>query len=71
MMQHTLTKSVHVARLGVVNSHAGAMFVVENADGELDHFMTVDHFAWVDMGRPERITVTVEPGDLLNDEGEE
>lgn len=29
--------------------------------------LTVDHDAWEDMGRPSQITVTVQPGDLLNE----
>jgi hypothetical protein len=32
------------------------------------HVVSLDHDVWEDMGKPETITVTIEPGDLLNQE---
>lgn len=31
------------------------------------HMLTLDGNVWNDMGRPETITVTIEPGDKLNE----
>lgn len=35
--------------------------------GQRGHFVTLDEEVFADMGQPEVITVTIEPGDLLND----
>lgn len=65
----TLMKSRTVAHLGVASDLGGATFVVLNEDtGWLEPFVTLDYARWDDMGRPGQITVTIEPGDLLNPE---
>lgn len=43
-----------------------ALFEYEDAN-ELGRPFVLDEVAWQDMGKPERITITIEPGDLLND----
>lgn len=35
---------------------------------ESGRWITIDVNSWIDMGSPDTITVTVEPGDLLNAE---
>lgn len=30
------------------------------------HYLTIDPEVWVDLGKPDVLTVTIEPGDLLN-----
>jgi hypothetical protein len=38
-------------------------------DDPSDHVgLIIQTEAWVEMGRPEKVTVTIEPGDRLNDE---
>lgn len=39
-------------------------FVLFECDGRL---LTMARHDWVDMGSPERATVAIEPGDLLNE----
>ena len=36
--------------------------------GDMQRTVNVEYDVWVDMGRPDVITVTIEPGDLLNEE---
>lgn len=36
-------------------------------DGDVNDTVYISRADWDDMGRPETITVTVEPGDLLNE----
>lgn len=33
--------------------------------------LSLDPQVWADMGKPDTVTVTVEPGDLLNDGGQQ
>lgn len=56
-----LYKSERVLDLVQVDDDV-AFFSCEEAIGD----MIVRFDDWVDMGRPEKITVTVEPGDRLN-----
>lgn len=34
--------------------------------GDLPTIVSLDRATWEDLGRPDHITVTIEPGDLLN-----
>lgn len=68
-MMRVLTKQRKVIDLGVASSLGGASFVSLNEDtGAVDHVLTLEYTAWEDMGRPHRVTVTIESGDLLNEE---
>lgn len=62
----TLIKQTRVLALGIASSLGGADFVAENEQGQLDHVLTMRYEDWLDMGHPSTVTVTVEPGDLLN-----
>lgn len=45
-------------------------FTVEGPEeGRRAHKLYLDREVWRDMGRPGQVTVTVEPGDKLNEEG--
>lgn len=48
---------------------ADAVSFAPSEDGGRAHWLKLDHDVYEDMGRPEQITVTVEPGDLLNEPG--
>lgn len=48
-----------------MGSHASFWSIDER--GEMDTVCTLPHRLWVDMGRPAVVTVTVEPGDRLNE----
>ena len=50
-----------------VNSPEG-FFLEDDYDPSI-HAAEISHEAWVDMGEPTQVTVTVEPGDNLNDSG--
>lgn len=39
-----------------------------DVEGEFCHGFTMRLVDWEDMGSPEHITITIEPGDLLNDD---
>lgn len=47
------------------------VFFPEREDGEQMswHRLCLDRDVWEDMGEPDRITVAIEPGDKLNEEG--
>lgn len=34
--------------------------------GDLTTIVSLDRDSWEDLGRPDHITITIEPGDLLN-----
>ena len=47
----------------------GIQFVQRNDDtGEIDTLSIIEKDTWLDMGAPYQITLTIEPGDRLNDE---
>lgn len=39
-------------------------------DGDLPHTHYLPRDVWEDLGRPDAITVTIDPGDLLNGDGD-
>ena len=50
-------------------THVRFAYEPDLAAGEAPtHTVYVERVAWRDMGEPDVITVTIEPGDLLNDE---
>ena len=50
-------------------THVRFAYEPDLAAGEAPtHTVYVERVAWRDMGEPDTITVTIEPGDLLNDE---
>jgi hypothetical protein len=67
----TLTKTATVLNLGTASVLCGATFTRLDEDtNELEWAHVLDYTAWLDMGSPAQITVTVEPGDRLTDESE-
>ena len=58
---------VVLARDGETPTHARFAYAVALAAGEAPtHTVYVERAAWRDMGEPDTITVTIEPGDHLN-----
>lgn len=56
--------------LGVIGEPAGRGFYAQPAEPGEDarrHIVIVDADVYEDMGRPDTITVTIEPGDRLNE----
>lgn len=57
--------------LKFVEFYRGEIPVFQPEDDEIGHGrmtrIEVDRDVWNDMGQPETITVTIEPGDLLNE----
>ena len=50
-------------------THVRFSYAADLAAGEAPtHAVDVERSDWHDMGEPDVITVTIEPGDLLNDE---
>ncbi len=41
------------------------VYVVMDEEGR-EHKLTVDRVVWMELGYPSQITVTIEPGDVLN-----
>ena len=65
-----LTKQrVIMHRSHAINSDPGREFFWEKLD-EAGHprIVSLNRGDWDDMGRPQVVTVTIEPGDLLNDD---
>jgi len=62
-----LTKQRVIMNRGVHNS-AYVRFQEEYTDPGHSRYIVISHGDWVDMGSPETVTVTIEPGDLLNDD---
>lgn len=58
-----LTKTSYLA----TKYHVGPDWIVYRPDSEEKALVHITRFDFEDMGEPEVITVTVEPGDLLND----
>lgn len=42
--------------------------VVDEETNELEKVLTIPRRTWEDLGEPDVVTVTIEPGDLLNTE---
>ena len=64
----TKTKAV-LDRAGATPTHVRFAYDPDIAAGEAPtHTVYVERVAWRDMGCPDTLTVTIEPGDLLNDE---
>jgi hypothetical protein len=62
-MAAQLTRSQHLASfLWLTDSTA----IYSYGDEDAPNFYKVDEQSWVDMGKPAALTITVEPGDLLN-----
>jgi hypothetical protein len=53
-----------LARTTMVLRHQGGRTYVHD-DGRFHH-VRLDEDVWQDMGRPDTVTVTIEPGDQLN-----
>lgn len=68
-MGKVLTKSQTVLELQL-GGILGLVFSAPEVEGEEHRYnaMQVDKRVWEDMGKPEVITVTIEPGDKLNEE---
>lgn len=61
-----LTKTVTVLDFIGVDAE-GMPIYCALGDETRSHAVAVDPDVWEDMGRPDAITVTIEPGDLLNE----
>lgn len=63
----TLTKTQFPAGLAVVDQQEAAFVTASDADDPA-YWRTVsmDLHLWRELGEPDMITVTIEPGDLLN-----
>jgi len=62
------TKQSLVMRRGVASSAFTEWFQDDFIYPDYPHRLVIPRDDWGDMGSPEVITVTIEPGDLLNDE---
>lgn len=61
--------SKHVSVLDRIRDGGGQLvFITRDKDDETDlpMFMSVEKQTWIDMGSPDVVTVTLEPGDKLN-----
>ena len=67
-MKAVLSKTeVVLDRDGDTPTHARFAYDPDIASGEAHtHAVDVERSAWRDMGEPDTITVTIEPGDRLN-----
>lgn len=61
VLQHNGTVARHTADV-----ERGPVFDSADEDGGRLTVLTLDQSVWEDMGSPHEITVTIEPGDLLN-----
>jgi hypothetical protein len=52
-----------------VATNALVSFGQEPIEGDRTVWVMFDRADWIDMGQPQQITVSIEPGDLLNAEG--
>lgn len=70
MTRHVLTQTRSVLHLAVdatTNTHTVFRYLSDD-DGPYQYReVTLDFADWDDMGRPDQITITIEPGDLLNE----
>lgn len=66
----SLTKTRTVLEFVGIDEEEGPTFTQLPDEGEefRSHIVSLDPEVYEDMGRPEVITVTIEPGDLLNPE---
>lgn len=68
--------SVNLTKTRTILTHKGddddlyARFLSDTEDGDPRHVLYMERDLWHEMGTPATVTVTVEPGDLLN-EGDE
>lgn len=60
---NTLTRTRSILHRG--NTHDGRVFFAHDEE-PYSKLISIDVDLWEDLGRPDVITVTVEPGDLLN-----
>lgn len=68
MKATTLTKTRSIlTRIATGRTHVSFASHSED-DGSIDRHVEVRRATWDDLGQPEQITLTIEPGDLLNDE---
>lgn len=63
-----LTKTRSILTLSAVARHYVQFAQWDEEVGGLEKFVQFDFEHWNDMGCPHQITVTIEPGDLLNEE---
>ena len=72
MAKHTLLSRARTVMDLITPRHGGAhdhayFASRSDDDGSIQRSCSIPHQDWDDMGRPTRVTVTIEPGDLLND----
>lgn len=67
-MMGELTKSSSLLRL-VLTSFGDAFFVSGEADDDPVYALQMSEDRWTELGKPEEITMTIEPGDKLNETG--
>ena len=61
------TKAEAVLTYDAIGRHGFITFDADlNDTGEIDRVVEITEEAWVDMGTPTVVTVTIEPGDRLN-----
>lgn len=62
-----ITKTVRVLEHANHGTSTHEIFSREpDEPGDIPMVVHLERDAWVDLGRPSHITVTIEPGDLLN-----
>lgn len=64
----TLTKTRSVIQIdGDPSEVFGVQFAGSDPDNlEYWRFLGIDYGVWVELGSPTKVTITIEPGDLLN-----
>lgn len=66
----SMTKSRTIAKLLAATGRTASFVSVQEEPGVPHVYLTTDRARWADMGQPEEITITLEPGDQLNDGSE-
>ena len=65
----TTKQRVIMHRSHAINADPGKEFFWEKREERgLPRLVSLNRVDWADMGSPEVVTVTIEPGDLLNDD---
>jgi hypothetical protein len=65
---NTLSKTRFLMEFAAWTDDMGARFIADPDEvGQRQRSLTLTTDVWRDMGEPLAITVTIEPGDLLND----
>lgn len=66
-----MTKHQTIMQMSEGQAFTGlVIFEQEEIDGEVTEQVCITEQNWEDLGNPDVITVTVEPGDILNVDGE-